>query len=387
MANWVGGDRDGHPLVTSEITQYTLRRLRYEAIHLVKGLLGDLSENLSIYCDVANLNQRFVKRLSELEAELNVPLGQFQFEPFKRYVALLQQKLPETRGQVKENEPALSNQAYKTSADLANDLIVLKEAIRDFGANSLAYYDVQKVLRHLSVFGFYLAHLDVRQNSAHYENALLEIIKTSLPFKYEEIKTNPQQFRAFVIDELKNNRPFINRVDHLPDEGARETVKTFHVLGKHIRRYTETALGSLIVSMTRNEYDLFIIYLFMREAGLSHYSSNGLVCPLPVVPLFETIDDLMESPRVVDTFLSHSVTKNSLAYIQQRKALKRPVLEVMIGYSDSNKDGGIVASAWYLYHAQQKLSEVGEKTRRRHQFFSWQGRHHKPWCRANTLVS
>lgn len=112
--------------------------------------------------------------------------------------------------------------------------------------------------------------------------------------------------------------------------------------------------------MTRDVTDLFTVFLFVREAGLSHYTSGGLVCPLPVVPLFETIDDLIKSPEILDAFLSHQATKNSLNYIKEQKGWKETVQDVMIGYSDSNKDGGILTSTWHLYNARIKLTETAK---------------------------
>ncbi|MFC2099150.1 phosphoenolpyruvate carboxylase [Bacteroidota bacterium] len=142
---------------------------------------------------------------------------------------------------------------------------------------------------------------------------------------------------------------------------SNEAVKTFLTLAGHIRRYSEKALGSLIVSMTRNVHDLYTVYLFAREAGMTKLSPKGMVCPLPVVPLFETIKDLKDSPGILHEFLSNPVTRNSLAYQQQVHKWTTPVQDVMIGYSDSNKDGGIISSAWYLYNAQVKLTETGRK--------------------------
>ena len=125
--------------------------------------------------------------------------------------------------------------------------------------------------------------------------------------------------------------------------------------------------------MTRNATDLFTVFLFVREAGLSRMSPKGLLCPMPVVPLFETIEDLKESPRILDEFLSHKVTMNSLEYVRQKRKWAQPVQDVMIGYSDSNKDGGILASTWHLYDAQVKLAAVGKKHGINIRFFHGKG--------------
>jgi phosphoenolpyruvate carboxylase len=120
-------------------------------------------------------------------------------------------------------------------------------------------------------------------------------------------------------------------------------------------------MGSMIVSMTKKVDDLFTFYLLAREAGLYLKTKNGPACQLPVVPLFETIEDLHLAPGILDEFLSHPVTKNTLQLQAQRKGYHKPVAEVMIGYSDSNKDGGILSSLWHLYEAQYELAKIGEK--------------------------
>jgi phosphoenolpyruvate carboxylase len=263
--------------------------------------------------------------------------------------------------------------SYKTSSELESDLRLLQSALTDYGADILSGIDVQKVIRHIKVLGFHLTHLDIRQNSRYYEEALQDIIKSSLPEVYKDIATDQKKRDAFINNELKHNRPFISRIDHLGSEKAREAVKTFHVLGKYTRKYSERVLGSLIVSMTHNVNDLFTVYLFMREAGLSHYTDSGLVCPLPVTPLFETIDDLVNSPQILDAFLSHPLTKNSLEHIRKKRGWPEPVQEVMVGYSDSNKDGGIMASAWQLYYAQFRLAQIGKKHGVNIRFFHGKG--------------
>jgi phosphoenolpyruvate carboxylase len=154
---------------------------------------------------------------------------------------------------------------------------------------------------------------------------------------------------------------------------ARATVDSYRILNKHINKYGTQALGSLIVSMTRTVSDLLAVYLLEREAGLMVITPSGLASRLPVVPLFETIDDLIQSHQILDEFLSHPVTKNSLLLQQQQNKSEVPVQELMIGYSDSNKDGGILASQWYLYEAQTQLIRVGEKHGVKIRFFHGKG--------------
>ena len=127
------------------------------------------------------------------------------------------------------------------------------------------------------------------------------------------------------------------------------------------KNYGPYAIGSLIVSMTRRTEDLLTLYLLAREAGLFQKTAEGPACQIPVVPLFETIEDLHRAPEILDEFLSHPVTQNTLKLQMELKGYSRPVAEVMIGYSDSNKDGGILSSLWHLYEAQHKLTQIGRK--------------------------
>lgn len=361
FGNWVGGDRDGHPLVTAGVTEYTLRAFRLHAFSLLNRLLDELSDKLSIYADKDSLPGNFRSRIRSLENELRPGFSNDRFEPYKHYIQLIKLKLPVSERIGGGIEGVDGEHAYKNSEALEQDLRLLKEALSGIGAHAVARHDVQKVIRHLRVFGFHLAHLDIRQNSATYEEALLDILKTSLPGQYGKLSGDRKALEKFILEELVHNRPFITRTEYLESEKAIEAVNTFLALARHIRRYSEQALGSLIVSMTRNVYDLFTVYLFVREAGLARHSSGGIVCPLPVVPLFETIGDLEQSPRILDAFLSHPVTRASLGYQQKIRSRPGPVQDVMIGYSDSNKDGGIIASTWHLYDAQVRLTGVGEK--------------------------
>lgn len=361
FGNWVGGDRDGHPLVTSETTANTLYAFRLNALKLLDEKLGNLSDALSIYCDLEDLTAPFQKRLREVEVELGLQESTEVMEPFRHYVLLLQKKLPFEILENGNEELSDTHHSYRYSAELFADLEILRDALLKFGALEIAEQDVQRLLRHLQIFGFHLAHVDIRQNSKYYDKALLGIIEVMCNQPADTLQLSPEQKKGFFESELASNRPFLYRQDLLKTPESIETLKTFAVIAKQVHVYGEGQLGSLIVSMTRNVYDLLAVYLFARESGLAVNIEGNLVCPLPVVPLFETIDDLRNSPAILDEFLSHQITRDSIQYISKRKKLKVPVQEVMIGYSDSNKDGGIIASAWSLYFAQCKLVEVGQK--------------------------
>ncbi len=361
FGNWVGGDRDGHPLVTAGVTSQTLKSFRIHAMKLVLARLDDLSDKVSIYCEESCLTPEFSHRLDELERELSPGFLSGQHEPFRYYVRLLKMKLPVAEQQGGGVALVDKPYSYRHSDELVRDLNLLKSTLITYGAGFIAHDDVQKVVRHLEIFGFHLARLDIRQNSQYYEEALTDIIRSGIPEEYKQLSKKSGWLASLIVRELEQNRPFNARTEFLPSEQARETVEVYHSLRRHIRSYSERALGSLIVSMTRNVTDLFTVFLLSREAGFSRLTSGGLVCPIPVVPLFETIADLKAAPEILDQFLSHKVTRNSLEYVREKRNWAVPVQDVMIGYSDSNKDGGILASTWHLYDAQVKLEEVGRR--------------------------
>ena len=147
----------------------------------------------------------------------------------------------------------------------------------------------------------------------------------------------------------------------------------YRVLAAHLDHFGSDGLGALIVSMTRNVSDLLGVYVLAREAGLLIYQPDGPACRLPVVPLFETIDDLERSASIMDVFLRHPITRASLAWQQSERGGTDPVQQVMVGYSDSNKDGGLLASQWGLYRAQAALTATGRQNGVRIRFFHGRG--------------
>lgn len=364
FGNWVGGDRDGHPLVTAEVTRHTIEKLRLNALLIIKDKLIQLSRSLSFFVRQEKFDTTLAERIIKIESELGEDITKdfksFRHEVFRYYVQALILKLPIRPARENQFELTDKKGLYTNSVELIQDLRILKTALEKFGAETIAREDVKKTMRIVESFGFHLAHLDIRQNSAYYEKAFVQLMEASIGKGKDFEKWNDARRKEFINAELKINRPYVRNWSTLPEEG-RSTLDCLAVLQNHIRRFTPLAFGSLIVSMTRNVSDMLVVYLLAREAGLMDENGEGLACKLLVTPLFETIEDLEQSVHIMDEFLNHPVTKRTLALNQKLRGLAKPVQEVMIGYSDSNKDGGIMTSAWKLYQAQERLSEVGRK--------------------------
>ncbi len=368
FGSWVGGDRDGHPLVTAEVTQESLHHMRRQSVQLLERRLGELAKKLSLSHELTHYPAKLIQWNEETAKMLNEAgkqaLDRNKGEPWRQAVNLMIARLP--------NTPRESETSYFFAFDLLEDLKKLRESLIESNAERIAAKDLDPILRTVQTFGFHLARLDIRQNSEFHELALTQFMKAAGIDPANYLSDNFEQRLSFLNEELKSSRPFSSNREVLGTE-AKLSLELYKVLAKELELHGSAGLGSIIVSMTRNVLDLLTVYLLAREAGVAHQTSEGLACRLPVVPLFETIEDLKQAPGILDEFLSHPVTQRSLSGWQKSKAHKKPVIQVMIGYSDSNKDGGAFTSLWNLYCAQKELIQVGEKHEVAIQFFHGRG--------------
>ena len=373
FGNWVGGDRDGHPLVTADVTRKTLIKLRLKAFEVIRAELTELQRNLSFSVSISHLPSDFQKRYAHLYQEIKECRDNykalFKNEVFKQFIDFILVKLPVTGGKGKLTEDEVS---YRFPTELVDDLYLLKRTLIQFGAAEIAYTDLNDAIRIVNTFGFHLAKLDIRQNSRFNELALSQLMNAAQLDGEAFLNFGIEERISFINSELGSNRPFTLPGTELEPE-AKASIDAYRVIYEHINLYKTEAIGSLIVSMTRNVSDLLLVYLLEREAGLMLNTAEGLASQIPVVPLFETIDDLIQSPKILDDFLSHPITQHSLKLQQLLSGSIEPVQQVMIGYSDSNKDGGIFASQWYLHQAQSALVEVGRKYKVKIRFFHGKG--------------
>ncbi|WP_129125287.1 phosphoenolpyruvate carboxylase [Geomonas oryzae] len=371
FSTWVGGDRDGHPLVTAEVTEATLRELRLNALMLVHGQLTTLGSRLSISRRLLAPPPELTRRLEELKASTGAPgeeaLRRNPEEPWRQMVNMMRARLPVEVTGDGEVLCGAEGSRYCRAAELEDDLRLLRDSLVARGAARLAAADVVPVLRSVEVFGFHLASLDIRQNSA-FHDAALEQLMTAATGESGFFRWSEEERIAFLDRELASSRPFL-LPGTKPVREAESVLSCYRVLAAHLGSFGGAGLGSLIVSMTRGVSDLLVVYLLAREAGLAVRGTQGFACRLPVVPLFETIDDLEGSAAILERFLDHPVTGRTLAELHGG----RPVQQVMIGYSDSNKDGGIMASLWGLYRAQEAMLEVGRRKGVRLRFFHGRG--------------
>jgi phosphoenolpyruvate carboxylase len=364
LGSWVGGDRDGHPFVTAEITRKALNDLRLNALIVLRHKLVDLAKNLSLSDQPGRIPKTLANRLNEYKArdpELHDhALQRNPNESLRQLVHIMIERLPIEVVRDHATQLHLQNRSYRTPVEVRDDLRVLADALLELGATRLVGSDIHDAVRLLDTFGFHSARLDIRQNSRFHELALQQLLQVAgVPNAETYSQWSDVEKAQFLRSELSCPRPFAVRTQSY-DGAASDVLESLAVLLEHRQLYGGDGIGAYIVSMTHSAEDLFTVYLLMREAGLLEVKGNTLACPIQVVPLFETIDDLKKSVEILETFLSHPMTQASLRFHAKERGLERPQQQIMVGYSDSCKDGGILASQWNLYLAQSQLTELAE---------------------------
>ena len=371
FGTWVGGDRDGHALVTADVTKNTLAELRLNALVVLERRLERLAQkmSLSVYGQTppAFLGENIARLAAELGERAAPILAEDEEEPWRQLTRLMIAKLPlDSRA----DQPQLADESafYRDPAQLQSDLNVLKSALESVGAHRLAAGDVGPIERALDCFGFHLASLDIRQNSAFHDKALSQLMVAAGLDGEDFGNWSEAERLRFLNEELRSPRPFLHPGARVEGE-AQAVLSCYQVLAEHLDKYG-AGIGSLIVSMTRSLSDLLVVFVLAREAGLTRMTGEGLVCALPVVPLFETVEDLQNSPRILRAWLEHPVARLSL---KKQAGAYPPTQQIMVGYSDSNKDMGIFASQWALQSGQTEMARVGRETGVKIRFFHGRG--------------
>jgi phosphoenolpyruvate carboxylase len=351
FGSWIGGDRDGHPLITPAVTEQSLIELRIAAFQLLEHELRNLASQLTISRQLVHVPDELQDRIDELSFTISNDhavkeiLDHQSEEPWRQLANLMALRLREQiQGKI----------GYGCSAQLVADLDLLSCSLASSGCKLSEEQVIRPVRHKIEMFGFHLAKLDVRQNSEFHDQAIAEILTAAGVPDGQNFTNWPESKRIdFLNTELRSTRPFLHDGTRI-GEYADNVLDTYRVLARHMAAWGKEGLGSLIISMTRKLSDLLSVYLLAREAGLIQLGDQGLICPLEVVPLFETMDDLENSAGILEAFLEHPLTSRSI------HAMRQPQQQVMLGYSDSNKDCGILAAQVALHHAQSALTKVGQ---------------------------
>jgi len=367
FGSWMGGDRDGNPYVTPEVTTATVRLLRESAIqrHLetargMRRVLTQSTRHAPASPELAGSLESDARLFPELAAQL---ARRNPFEPYRQKTAFISAKLEQTLRQVRAVQPDWLEGArgighdpnaafppgtwYRTGGELLEDLIMIDRSLRAHGAAAVADGTLRDWIVQARVFGLHVAQLDIRQHSGRHELAMAEVLAHAGVCADYAALPEPDRV-ALLARELENPRPLIPT--RLPySDAASEVVATFRTVAAIIDQLGPEAFSTYVISMSTGASDVLEVLLMAREAGL--YDPQGGVSRLDIAPLFETGADLTHGAEVMAACLA-------LPEYRRHLGLRGDLQEVMIGYSDSSKEGGFLAANWALYRAQCDLRDL-----------------------------
>jgi phosphoenolpyruvate carboxylase len=363
FSSWIGGDRDGNPFVTVETTRNALAENARASVQRLDAKLKELSQFVSVSETEMPIPESFTTLLKEqlkLVATPNAVAARNIQEPFRQFFSALRKRLRATFETDSKTKP------FTNVAELIDLLHQVEATLADMKAPGLATSLVRPVRWEAEVFGFRTASLDLRQNTTVTNRVLGEIWRKMNPLaKSEPPEVHSEEWSAWIKAELDHPMAFVPQFRDLSEE-ASEVLGLLHLIRQTLDGPDPQAIGTFILSMTQSADDVLGLYLLAKYCGLFSDPASHQTCRIRVVPLFETIDDLRAGPAIMESLLANSIVGQSV------KA-NGGVQEIMLGYSDSNKDGGFFCASFELFEAQRRLIRVGEKASVSISFFHGRG--------------
>jgi phosphoenolpyruvate carboxylase len=349
--SWIGSDRDGNPNVTADVTRWTFARQRRTTLEHYLDEIDELRDDLSISTRQLTVSDALQASIEADASSIDLPEAlrqQHRHEPYRLKLCYIEERLRTLIDAVDDTDIEKMAGGY-TADDLLADLDLIAESLHDHGFEEAARSGQLHRLRSLvKTFGFHLAALDVRQHSGVHEDTVAALLDAGgVTENYAALSEDEKL--AVLSDELQTPRPLVSRHADLPPDAA-ELMEVFGVI-RAMHEVDPNGVGSYVVSMTHSVSDLLEPMLLAKEAGLGAVEEGGYQCPLDVVPLFETIDDLDSADDRMETLFTHPVYAT---HLDGRDGFQ----EIMLGYSDSNKDGGYWMANWALHKATHALGVV-----------------------------
>ena len=360
MGSWIGGDRDGNPFVTADVMRGTLRLQSSRVMNFYLEQLHALGSELSLAAHLADVSDE----LRELSGRSPDTSPHRSGEPYRLAVSGIYARLTATalRLEVETTRRPVGEAApYASVKEFKADLDVLDRSLIANNSGVIARGRLRLLRRAVDCFGFHLARLDIRQNSAVHERTVAELFDAAIPgMSYlalgEEARVN------LLMNELRSARPLSSAFVKYSEETLGE-LALFRAAAEAHAKFGADVISQCIISMCKGMSDMLEVAVLLKEVGLVNPSGRSAI---NIVPLFETIEDLQASSGIMDRMLSlHDYRK----LVDSRGGVQ----EVMLGYSDSNKDGGFVTSGWELYKAEIGLVEVFERHHVRLRLFHGRG--------------
>lgn len=352
--SWIGGDRDGNPYVTLDVTEEAIREQKETILQLYNIEVDILYNTLSpaqTQVEITEALRASIERDFQLvPAEEIQVLERFRFEPYRQKLIMMFRRLRATRADNREpwqNRASRSSdaephqpRAYQEVQEFLDDLYLIRDSLNANKGERLAQGRLANLIRAVEVFGFHLATLDIRQHADRHRSAMAEIMERYGLAKNYTGMTEAER-AALLSREILNERPLTARLEF--SDPTNETVELFRLIHRARQEVGNNIIQTYIISMTTQVSNLLEILLFARDAGLFG--------AIDVSPLFETIDDLLAAPEIMRELFENETYRQHLAARGNHQ-------QIMIGYSDSNKDGGYLRANWMLFQAQRNLAKT-----------------------------
>lgn len=348
--SWIGGDRDGNPFVTLDVTEEALREQKETILKLYNIETDALYHHLSSAQTRVGFDQALLESIQHdftlVPPEEHEVLERFRLEPYRQKLIMIFRRLRATRA---ENEipwhkratTTPSNpRAYKNVQEFLHDLYLIRNSLCANKGERLARGRLEQLIRSAEVFGFHLSTLDVRQHAERHRTAMAEVLERYRLCRHYEKMAEPDRV-VLLAREILSERPLTARLDFTPD--TNQAIELFRLIRRARQEVGNEAIQTYIISMTTQVSNVLEVLLFARDAGLFG--------ELDIAPLFETIDDLLAAPQIMTELFQNAAYQQHLAHRGQCQ-------QIMIGYSDSNKDGGYLRANWMLFQAQRNLARV-----------------------------
>ncbi len=355
FGSWIGGDRDGNPFVTPDVTTSVVDMSLEHSVRTMFALLTRLIDEIS-------LSERHSEISKELRGSLTVDLERVTNldpryrrlnyeEPYRLKLTLIRAKLESTLLRMQRRSRHRAGLDYASTSELIDDFMLLYDSLLENGAELVARGSLEQAIRTVAAFGLTLTTLDVREHAQAHHAALAPLIDRlgDGPMAYL-LMSRAERFE-FLSRELTSSRPLGLFPKPLAGQELK-TFQTFESIRGLLNHFGDVACESYIISMTKGADDVLAAVILAREAGLVDLTSN--VARIGFVPLFETIDELRHAGEIMTQLLA-------LPQYRKLVTLRGDVQEVMLGYSDSNKDAGIAASQWAIHHAERQLRDVAQQ--------------------------
>jgi len=358
FGSWIGGDRDGNPFVKPDTTAMALRMQTQVILQEYIYRVVEVNKQLTHSIDLCTPTKSF---MDSLEADENIRFevyaaspNAFSNAPYRRKLSFMHYRLQQNLAKINASLAGESTegfkQAYSSEKEFITDLQLIRSSLISHGDENIANGDLKDCIRVAETFGFFLLKLDIRQESTRHSDAVADIIK-QIPDAPDYTALDEVQ-RQKLLTDLIDNPPAININKKQLDELNLETLNVFELIANMRNEISPNAFGEYVISMTHAASHVLEVMLLATFAGLTGKDKNGeRFCQINISPLFETIEDLEHIEEVLKALFENPVYKDLLN-------VSGNLQEVMLGYSDSCKDGGIMASSWSLYDAQQKVIKL-----------------------------